>query len=283
MVFQQFNLFPHLSVRDNVSLAPRKVRHSGREEAKEAAERLLDRVGIADQADKFPSQLSGGQQQRVALARALAMELRLMPFDEPTSALEVLDAMRELAREGMTMIIVTHEMSFAREVADRVIYIHEGGNRRAGLARGGVRQAATRENPELPLAGPHALRSMARSWVLACCATIRIEVGLCVSPQEKSRSPMRHARRHPSRRGVSRSVASRRGGCRLPSALAKAATERDQYRRSTASFRTICSTSPTASFSRPWCFIVSASDGSPSPLGHSSGCQSPERIMHFAQ
>ena len=132
MVFQQFNLFPHLSVRDNVTLAPRKVRHSSREEAKKTAERLLDRVGIADQADKFPSQLSGGQQQRVALARALAMEPRLMLFDEPTSALdpemigEVLDAMRELAREGMTMIIVSHEMSFAREVADRVIYIHDG-------------------------------------------------------------------------------------------------------------------------------------------------------------
>ncbi|SER99671.1 amino acid ABC transporter ATP-binding protein, PAAT family [Tranquillimonas rosea] len=132
MVFQQFNLFPHLSVRDNITLAPRKVRHASRDEAGETAQRLLDRVGIADQADKYPSQLSGGQQQRVALARALAMEPRLMLFDEPTSALdpemigEVLDAMRELAREGMTMVIVTHEMTFAREVADRVIYIHEG-------------------------------------------------------------------------------------------------------------------------------------------------------------
>ena len=132
MVFQQFNLFPHLSVLDNITLAPRKVRNASREDARETAKRLLDRVGIADQADKFPSQLSGGQQQRVALARALAMEPRLMLFDEPTSALdpemigEVLDAMRELAREGMTMVIVTHEMSFAREVADRVIYIHEG-------------------------------------------------------------------------------------------------------------------------------------------------------------
>ncbi|WP_324752035.1 amino acid ABC transporter ATP-binding protein [Roseovarius sp. Pro17] len=132
MVFQQFNLFPHLSVVDNITLAPMKVRSASRAEAKQTALRLLERVGIADQADKYPSQLSGGQQQRVALARALAMEPRLMLFDEPTSALdpemigEVLDAMRELAREGMTMVIVTHEMNFAREVADRVIYIHKG-------------------------------------------------------------------------------------------------------------------------------------------------------------
>ncbi|KAA0010689.1 amino acid ABC transporter ATP-binding protein [Billgrantia pellis] len=132
MVFQQFNLFPHLSVLDNVSLAPMKVRGWSRTDAVETAERLLERVGIADQARKYPSQLSGGQQQRVALARALAMEPRLMLFDEPTSALdpemigEVLDAMRELAREGMTMVVVTHEMGFAREVADRVVYIHKG-------------------------------------------------------------------------------------------------------------------------------------------------------------
>ncbi|MFI0473110.1 amino acid ABC transporter ATP-binding protein [Halomonas sp. HMF6819] len=132
MVFQQFNLFPHLSVIDNVTLAPIKVRGQRRDQATQTAKRLLDRVGIADQANKYPSQLSGGQQQRVALARALAMEPRLMLFDEPTSALdpemigEVLDAMRELAREGMTMVIVTHEMGFAREVADRVIFIHKG-------------------------------------------------------------------------------------------------------------------------------------------------------------
>ncbi|WP_447530455.1 amino acid ABC transporter ATP-binding protein [Vreelandella sp. TE19] len=132
MVFQQFNLFPHLSVVDNVTLAPIKVRRQSREQATQNAKRLLDRVGIADQADKYPGQLSGGQQQRVALARALAMEPRLMLFDEPTSALdpemigEVLDAMRELAKEGMTMVIVTHEMGFAREVADRVIFIHKG-------------------------------------------------------------------------------------------------------------------------------------------------------------
>ncbi|CAM3545186.1 MULTISPECIES: amino acid ABC transporter ATP-binding protein [Halomonas] len=132
MVFQQFNLFPHLSVQDNVTLAPMKVRGASRADAVISAKRLLDRVGIADQADKYPSQLSGGQQQRVALARALAMEPRLMLFDEPTSALdpemigEVLDAMRELAKEGMTMVIVTHEMGFAREVADRVIFIHKG-------------------------------------------------------------------------------------------------------------------------------------------------------------
>jgi glutamine transport system ATP-binding protein len=132
MVFQQFNLFPHRTVLQNITLAPRKVRGVGREQAEQTARRLLDRVGIGEQADKYPSQLSGGQQQRVAIARALAMEPRLMLFDEPTSALdpemigEVLDVMRELAREGMTMLVVTHEMGFAREVADRVIYIHGG-------------------------------------------------------------------------------------------------------------------------------------------------------------
>jgi len=132
MVFQQFNLFPHLSVKGNVMLAPMKVRQVSEAEASATADKLLERVGIASQADKYPAQLSGGQQQRVAIARSLAMDPRLMLFDEPTSALdpemigEVLDVMRELAREGMTMMVVTHEMGFAREVADRVIYIHEG-------------------------------------------------------------------------------------------------------------------------------------------------------------
>ena len=132
MVFQQFNLFPHLTVKKNIMLAPRKVKDAPETVANATAERLLNRVGIGSQADKFPSQLSGGQQQRVAIARALAMEPRLMLFDEPTSALdpemigEVLDVMRELAKEGMTMMVVTHEMGFAREVADRGIYIHEG-------------------------------------------------------------------------------------------------------------------------------------------------------------
>lgn len=132
MVFQQFNLFPHLTVKKNIMLAPMKVKNTPRVVANGTAERLLQRVGIADQANKYPSHLSGGQQQRVAIARALAMEPRLMLFDEPTSALdpemigEVLDVMRELAKEGMTMMVVTHEMGFAREVADRVIYIHEG-------------------------------------------------------------------------------------------------------------------------------------------------------------
>ena len=132
MVFQQFNLFPHLTVKKNIMLAPRKVKEASDSEASEIADKLLNRVGIGDQADKYPSHLSGGQQQRVAIARALAMDPRLMLFDEPTSALdpemigEVLDVMRELAKEGMTMMVVTHEMGFAREVADRVIYIHEG-------------------------------------------------------------------------------------------------------------------------------------------------------------
>lgn len=132
MVFQQFNLFPHKSVLDNVMLAPMKVKGISSDEAQETAVKLLDRVGIGNQAHKYPSQLSGGQQQRVAIARALAMGPEVMLFDEPTSALdpemigEVLDVMRELAEEGMTMMVVTHEMGFAREVADRVIYLDGG-------------------------------------------------------------------------------------------------------------------------------------------------------------
>ncbi|MBB4427593.1 general L-amino acid transport system ATP-binding protein [Bradyrhizobium sp. CIR48] len=132
MVFQQFNLFPHMSALDNVAIAPVRVRGKSREQAHESGLRLLQRVGLRDHAHKFPAQLSGGQQQRVAIARSLAMEPHIMLFDEPTSALdpemvgEVLDVMRELAREGMTMMIVTHEMGFAREVADRIVYIDHG-------------------------------------------------------------------------------------------------------------------------------------------------------------
>ena len=132
MVFQQFNLFPHLTVKRNIMLAPKKVKDAPETVANATAERLLNRVGIGNQADKYPSQLSGGQQQRVAIARALAMEPRLMLFDEPTSALdpemigEVLDVMRELAKEGMTMMVVTHEMGFARKVADRVVFMDGG-------------------------------------------------------------------------------------------------------------------------------------------------------------
>ena len=132
MVFQQFNLFPHLTVLDNITLAPLWVRKKPRDEAEEMARSLLERVGIPEQADKHPGQLSGGQQQRVAIARALAMEPRIMLFDEPTSALdpemisEVLDVMKELARSGMTMMVVTHEMGFAREVADRIIFMEDG-------------------------------------------------------------------------------------------------------------------------------------------------------------
>ena len=132
MVFQQFNLFPHLTVMRNITLAPQKVRHLPQKEADELALRLLHRVGIPEQADKYPGQLSGGQQQRVAIARALAMNPKVMMFDEPTSALdpeminEVLRVMGELAASGMTMICVTHEMGFARNVADRVIFMDEG-------------------------------------------------------------------------------------------------------------------------------------------------------------
>ena len=132
MVFQQFNLFPHLTVRRNLTLAPMTARNLGQDEANARAERLLARVGISEQIDKFPSQLSGGQQQRVAIARALAMEPKMLLFDEPTSALdpemvkEVLDVMKELAHTGITMVVVTHEMGFAREVADRVLFMVDG-------------------------------------------------------------------------------------------------------------------------------------------------------------
>ena len=132
MVFQSFNLFPHLTVMQNITLAPIWVRKKSRSESEEKAMELLTRVGIPEQASKFPGQLSGGQQQRVAIARALAMEPKIMLFDEPTSALdpemikEVLDAMVNLAKAGMTMIVVTHEMGFAKEVADEVIFMDEG-------------------------------------------------------------------------------------------------------------------------------------------------------------
>jgi glutamate transport system ATP-binding protein len=132
MVFQSFNLFSHKTILQNVTLGPVKVRRRPREEAEQRAMQLLERVGIADQAGKLPGQLSGGQQQRAAIARALAMEPKLMLFDEPTSALdpeminEVLDVMTALAREGMTMVVVTHEMGFARRAADRVVFMADG-------------------------------------------------------------------------------------------------------------------------------------------------------------
>ena len=132
MVFQQFNLFPHKTVLENIALAPMRVLGKSKLEAEQAGLKLLNRVGLEEHAQKYPNQLSGGQQQRVAIARALAMEPRVMLFDEPTSALdpemvgEVLDVMRELAAEGMTMLIVTHEMGFAREVANRVVFIDRG-------------------------------------------------------------------------------------------------------------------------------------------------------------
>ena len=132
MVFKQFNLFAHKTIVDNVMLAPVKVRNVSKTEARKTAMELLERVGIANQAEKYPAQLSGGQQQRVAIARALAMRPKVMLFDEPTSALdpemvqEVLDVMTSLAKEGMTMLVVTHEMGFARRAADRVIFMADG-------------------------------------------------------------------------------------------------------------------------------------------------------------
>ena len=132
MVFQHFNLFPHMTILKNMTLAPRKLLKKSKAEAEEKAVSLLKRVGLADRAGAYPSQLSGGQKQRIAIVRALCMEPQVMLFDEPTSALdpemvgEVLDVMKELAHEGMTMVVVTHEMGFAREVADRVIFMDEG-------------------------------------------------------------------------------------------------------------------------------------------------------------
>lgn len=132
MVFQQFNLFPHKTVLENLTLAQMRVRKRSKKEAREKAQMLLEKVGIGEKENEYPSRLSGGQQQRVAIARALAMDPKVMLFDEPTSALdpemvgEVLDVMKQLAREGMTMMVVTHEMGFAREVADRVLFMDEG-------------------------------------------------------------------------------------------------------------------------------------------------------------
>jgi len=132
MVFQQFNLFPHLKVIDNITIAPKKLKGTPDAEARALAMKLLARIGLQDKAEAYPSQLSGGQKQRIAIARALAMQPAVMLFDEPTSALdpemvgEVLDVMRELAREGMTMVVVTHEMGFAREVGDRVVFMDGG-------------------------------------------------------------------------------------------------------------------------------------------------------------
>ncbi len=131
-VFQQFNLYPHMTALENITLAPMKVRKMSRKEAEEIALEILDKVGIREKAHHYPAQLSGGQQQRVAIARGLAMRPKIMLFDEPTSALdpeminEVLDVMKNLAKEGMTMVVVTHEMGFAREVAHRVVFMDEG-------------------------------------------------------------------------------------------------------------------------------------------------------------
>ncbi len=132
MVFQHFNLFPHLSIMDNITLAPIKVKNMPKEEAEEKARELLEKVGLLDKANAYPAQLSGGQKQRIAIARALAMDPKIMLFDEPTSALdpemvgEVLNVMKDLADAGMTMVVVTHEMGFAREVASRVLFMDEG-------------------------------------------------------------------------------------------------------------------------------------------------------------
>ncbi|MFN2489463.1 MAG: amino acid ABC transporter ATP-binding protein [Actinomycetota bacterium] len=153
MVFQEFNLFPHMSVLGNVIEAPTTVKGIPRRQAEDMGRDLLDKVGLADKADEYPIRLSGGQKQRVAIARALAMDPKIMLFDEPTSALdpeligEVLNVMRALAQEGMTMLVVTHEMGFAREVANRMVFMHEGQIIEEGRPKdliGGARDARTR-------------------------------------------------------------------------------------------------------------------------------------------
>ena len=157
MVFQSFNLFAHKTILQNVTLGPIKARKAARRAtAEKRAMELLERVGVAHQADKYPAQLSGGQQQRVAIARALAMDPKVMLFDEPTSALdpeminEVLDVMIELAESGMTMIVVTHEMGFARPAAHRVVFMADGRDRRGGHARGVLQPPRSRPGQGLP-------------------------------------------------------------------------------------------------------------------------------------
>ncbi len=163
MVFQQFNLFPHKTALENVSLAPETVLERSEAEARGKAEALLARVGLADKVDEYPERLSGGQQQRVAIARALAMDPHVMLFDEVTSALdpelikEVLDVMRELAAEGMTMVVVTHEMGFARDVGDEVRVHGRRRGRRAGRAGPGPRQPPRGAHQALPGPGARAL------------------------------------------------------------------------------------------------------------------------------
>ena len=160
MVFQSFNLFPHLTILDNLTLAPIRVKKMPKKDAEESAMNLLTRVRIPEQAAKYPGQLSGGQQQRVAIARALCMRPKIMLFDEPTSALdpemvkEVLDVMVEPRREGMTMICVTHEMGFARAVADRVIFMDRGEIVEQTAARGVLRHIRSTSAPSLPRPDP---------------------------------------------------------------------------------------------------------------------------------
>ena len=174
MVFQQFNLFPHLTVLQNITLAPIWVRKWSKEKAEEVAMQLLERVGIPEQAQKFPGQLSGGQQQRVAIARALAMQPKIMLFDEPTSALdpemikEVLDVMIELAKSGMTMLVVTHEMGFARAVAHRMFFFDAGRDRGERHAGADLQESAGRAHQAVPVADLGALASHWQSYDRNC-------------------------------------------------------------------------------------------------------------------
>ncbi len=164
MVFQSFNLFPHMTVLENIMLAPRKVKGLSAAEAEKIARVLLERVRIPDEADNYPANLSGGQQQRVAIARALAMQPKIMLFDEPTSALdpeminEVLDVMTDLAREGMTMMVVTHEMGFARRVAHRVVFMDDGPDRGGADAGSVLRRPEVGAGQGLPVQDPVPLR-----------------------------------------------------------------------------------------------------------------------------
>ena len=232
MVFQSFNLFAHKTILENVTLGPIKVRKEKPAAARERGLALLDRVGIANQADKFPAQLSGGQQQRAAIARALAMQPKAMLFDEPTSALdpemvgEVLDVMTSLARDGMTMVVVTHEMGFARHAANRVVFMADGQARRGRPAGRVLRQPAQRAGQGLPLQDPHALgvRSGAR----------RIPVG-SVEEGEEYAYEARGGGRHAGALALSRGL--RQGGRRRRRARAAApAPPRGHLQSSGATF-----------------------------------------------
>ena len=248
MVFQQFNLFPHLTVLQNLTLAPMWVGKIPKKEADERAMLQLKRVKIAEQAAKYPLQLSGGQQQRVAIARALCLTPKIMLFDEPTSALdpemikEVLDVMIELANMGITMICVTHEMGFARSVADRVIFMDEGPDHRAEHAGGILQQSQERAHARLPVEDPGALAARRAGW-----------------PSSHPARPLRHAGRRP--RAAARQLLLARSRAASSPASTRAPSPRRKCRAGSARCSTPASGSSSisprkASGPRPYAVVL---------------------------